>query len=160
MQKSECGFGGGFKRVPVGAHGFKQAKRADDIGLNKFLGAVNGSIHVGLGGKVNDGANGMASEQFADQFAVGNIAVHKSVRGVRGKRVEIVGVAGVGERVKINHGFIAVGEPILNEITADEARAAGDKYGHGCEGSRGGRPLVTRNVRDFDNLPGVVVLGY
>ena len=33
MQKSECGFGGGFKRVPVGAHGFKQAKCADDIGL-------------------------------------------------------------------------------------------------------------------------------
>ena len=57
---------------------------------------------------------------------------------MRGKRVEIVGVAGVGERVKINHGFIAVGEPILNEIAADEARAAGDKYGHGCKGSRGG----------------------
>ena len=49
-----------------------------------------------------------------------------------------VPVAGVGERVKINDGFIAVGEPILNEIAADEARAAGDKYGHGCKGSRGG----------------------
>ena len=73
----------------------------------------------------------MASEQFADQFAVGNIAVHKGVRGMRGKRVEIVGVAGVSERVKIDHGFIAGGEPILNEIASDEARAAGDKYGHG-----------------------------
>ena len=93
-----------------------------------------------LRGEVNDGANGVASEQLADQFAVGNVAVHKGVRGVRGKRVEIVGVAGVGERVKINDGFIAVGEPILNEITADEARAAGDKYGHGCKGSRGGAP--------------------
>ena len=93
-----------------------------------------------LRGEVNDGANGVASEQLADQFAVGNVAVHKGVRGVRGKRVEIVGVAGVGERVKIDHGFIAVGEPILNEITADEARAAGDKYGHGCKGSRGGAP--------------------
>ena len=160
MQKSECGFGGWFKRVPVSAHGFKQAKCADNVGLNKFFGAVNGAVYMGLRGEVNDGANGVASEQFADQFAVGNVAVHKSVRGVRGKRVEIVGVAGVGERVQIDHGFIAVGEPILNEIAADEARAAGDKYGHGCEGSRGGRPLVTRNVRDFDNLPGVVVLGY
>ena len=27
-------------------------------------------------------------------------------------------------------------------------------------GARHARPLVTRNVRDFDNLPGVVVLGY
>jgi len=26
--------------------------------------------------------------------------------------------------------------------------------------ARHARPLVTRNVRDFDNLPGVVVLGY
>ena len=93
-----------------------------------------------LRGEVNDGANGVAGEQFADQFAVSNVAVHKGVRGVRGKSVEIVGVAGVGERVKINHGFIAVGEPILNEIAADEARAAGDKYGHGCKGSRGGAP--------------------
>ena len=96
---------------------------------------------MGLRGEVNDGANGVASEQLADQFAVGNVAVHKSVRGVRGvrgKRAEIVGVAGVGERVKIDHGFIAGGELILNEITADEARAAGDKYGHGCKGSRGG----------------------
>ena len=115
---------------------------------------------MGLRGEVNDGANGVASEQLADQFAVGNVAVHKSVRGVRGKRVEIVGVACVGERVKIDHGFIAVGEPILNEITADETCAAGDKYGHGCKGSRGGRLLVSHNVRDFANLTGVVVLGY
>ena len=34
------------------------------------------------------------------------------------------------------------GEPILNEITADEARAAGDKYGHGCKGSSRGRLLA------------------
>ena len=138
MQKSECGFGGGFKRVPVGAHGFKQAKCADYVGLNKFFGAVTGAVYMGLRGEVNNGANGVASEQFADKFVVGNVAVHKSVRGVRGKRAEIVGVAGVGERVKIDHGFIAGGELILNEITADEARAAGDKYGHGCKGSRGG----------------------
>ncbi len=98
---------------------------------------------MGLRGEVNDGANGVASEQLADQFAVGNVAVHKGVRGVRGKRIEIVGVAGVGERVKINDGFIAVGEPILNEIAADESCAAGDKYGHGCKGSRGGRVLGT-----------------
>ena len=26
--------------------------------------------------------------------------------------------------------------------------------------ARHARPLVTRNVRNFDNLPGVVVLGY
>lgn len=27
-------------------------------------------------------------------------------------------------------------------------------------GARHARPLVMRNVRDFDNLPGVAVLGY
>ncbi len=66
MQKSECGFGGGFKRVPVGAHGFKQAKCADNVGLNKFFGAVNGAVYMGLRGEVNDGANAVAREQFAD----------------------------------------------------------------------------------------------
>ena len=83
-----------------------------------------------LRGEVNDGANAVASEQFADKFTVGNVAVHKGVRGVRGKRVEIVGVTGVGKCIKINDSLIAVGEPILNEIAADEARAAGDKYDH------------------------------
>lgn len=131
----------------MGAHGLKQAKCADNVGLNKFFGAVNGAVYMGLRGEVNDGANGVASEEFADKFAVGNVAMHKGVRGVRGKRVEIVGVAGVGERVKIDHGFIAGGEPILNEITANEARAAGDKYGHGGKGSRGGRMLATCWVR-------------
>jgi predicted nucleic acid-binding protein len=27
-------------------------------------------------------------------------------------------------------------------------------------GARHARPLVTRNARDFDNLPGLIVLGY
>ena len=46
---------------------------------------------------------------------------------------------GVGERINIDDWFITVGELIPNEIAADKARAAGDKYGHGCKGIRGRR---------------------
>ncbi len=58
---------------------------------------------------------------------------------MRGKRVAIVGVAGVGERINIDDGFITVGELIPNKIAADETLAAGDNYGHGCKSIRIGR---------------------
>ncbi len=46
---------------------------------------------------------------------------------------------GVYERINIDDWFITVGELIPNEIGADKARAAGDKYGHMCKSRRGGR---------------------
>ena len=46
---------------------------------------------------------------------------------------------GVGERINIEDWFSTVGELIPNEIGADKARAAGDKYGHMCKSRRGGR---------------------
>ena len=49
----------------------------------------------------------------------------------------------------------------LSRQTRAEGRAISDNdLWIAATAARHARPLVTRNVRDFDNLPGVVVLGY
>ena len=40
--------------LPVGSCGFEQHKGADNIGLNKFTGAANGSVDMTFGGKVHN----------------------------------------------------------------------------------------------------------
>ena len=42
--------------VPVGAGGFEEVEGADDVGLDELGGAMDRAIHMGLGGKVDDGA--------------------------------------------------------------------------------------------------------
>ena len=78
---------------------------------------------MGLRGEVNDGANGVTSEQFADQFAVGNVAVHKSVRGVRGKRVEIVWVViEIDSLMRTYHANYLLIESEIETVIEEELR--------------------------------------
>ena len=56
VQEAKAGFGFAFQPTPVGAHGFQQAKGADNVGLDEVFGAVDGAVHVAFGGEVDDGA--------------------------------------------------------------------------------------------------------
>ena len=54
MQEAEGGLVGFWQIIPVTTHRFKQVKGADDVGLNEVTRAMNGTIDVAFGGKVND----------------------------------------------------------------------------------------------------------
>ena len=62
MEEAEGFLGTIIQPIPVGAGGLEEVKGADDVGLNELGGAVDGAIHMGLGGEVHDGTRLMLGE--------------------------------------------------------------------------------------------------
>jgi len=52
------------------------------------------------------------------------------VTRIASQALKVFGVASVGEFVEGDDGFVALSQPVEDEIGADEAGAACDEYGH------------------------------
>ena len=113
--------------TPVGAHGFEQAEGADDVGLDEVFRAVDAAVDVRFGGKIDDGAGLVLGEQLGDEVEVADVALDEDVARVALERGEVLEVAGVGQRVEVDDGLVGMGQPVEDEIAADEAGAAGDE---------------------------------
>src|SRR5271167_2458939 len=57
----------------------QQAECAVHIGANEIVGAVDGAVHVTLGGEMDNGARTATFQEIADQFSVGDISVYEAV---------------------------------------------------------------------------------
>ena len=57
----------------------KQCVGADDVGLDKLAGAVDGAIHMRLGGKVHDGIGLMLVKNAFYFLRITDINVFKSI---------------------------------------------------------------------------------
>lgn len=79
---------------------------------------------MGLGGKVDDGARLMLSQQALDQGGISNVALHKNMARITLQGRQILQVTGIGQLVEVDHGFIRMRQPVEHKIGADEARAA------------------------------------
>ncbi|MCY1178869.1 hypothetical protein D9M73_192420 [compost metagenome] len=110
--------------TPVGAYGFQQAEGADDVGFDEVFRAVDRAIDVGLGGEVDDGAWLVLLEQTCDQLSVADVAVHEDVALVALQAAQGLQVACVGEFVEVDHGLVRAGQPVQDEVGADETCAA------------------------------------
>jgi hypothetical protein len=84
-------------------------------------------IDMRLGGKIDDRPRPVPCQQLRHDCAIADVAAHEFVPGIMGKRSEIAEVAGVGEQVEIEDRLALCGEPIQDEVGADEAGAAGDE---------------------------------
>ena len=104
---------------------------------------MDAAIDVALGGEVEDRARPMGREQALDQRAVADVAAHEDVARIGVERLQVLGVAGVGERVQVDDRLVAPGEPVEDEVGADEAGAAGDQD-HGSSGRKGVQKLNAR----------------
>ncbi|MNN40895.1 hypothetical protein D3C81_1549860 [compost metagenome] len=82
------------------------------------------AVDVGLGSEVDDGAWLVLLEQTCDQFSVADIAVHKDVALVALQAAQGLQVACVGEFVEVDHGLVRAGQPVQDEVGADETCAA------------------------------------
>src|SRR5690606_17607866 len=58
---------------------------------------------------------------------VADIALHEDVARIALQRAQVLQIAGIGQQIQIEYGLIALGQPVENEIAADEAGTAGDK---------------------------------
>ena len=94
---------------------------------------MDAAVDVALGGKVHDGAWAVLCQQAVNQRAVADVAMDEGVARVAVQAGQVLAVAGVGQRVQGDDGLCAGvgrGQPVENEVAADEAGTAGDEEGH------------------------------
>jgi hypothetical protein len=109
----------------VAQGGVEQYLRPHDIGLDKHLGFHNAAVDVGFGGEVDHHIH--AAHQLVNEFAILNSPLHELVPGVVHHFLQIVQAARIRQGVQVNHLVVRVFlQDVLNEVGADEARAAGD----------------------------------
>jgi hypothetical protein len=138
------------QRGDVRAHRLEQLERADDVGLDERVGAVDRAVDVRLGREVHDRARLVLAKQAHDRRAVADVAAHERVARVAAQRREVAEVARVGELVEVQHRLAGRGDPVEDEVGADEAGAAGDEdHGSGTLACAAGGETVGSGGRDF-----------
>jgi len=99
-----------------------------DVGAHEDVGAVDAAVHVGLGGEVDDLGGMILGKHGLHGGAVGDVGLHEGVAGVACDLFDIVGVAGIRQRVKVDEMDVGILLHLLEDKAgADEAAAAGDK---------------------------------
>ena len=120
---------------PVRARRFEQVERSLHIGADELGRTVDAAVDVALGREMDDGARPMGREKAVEQRPVADVAADEHMALVAVERRQVLGVAGVGEGVEVEHRLVADRQPIEDEVRADEAGAAGDEDHSRC--SRG-----------------------
>ena len=72
--------------APVLARGFEQDAGADNVGVDEFSGAIDGTVDVRLGREVHDRLGLILTEQLSDRHMIADIAALEMVVGVIGDR--------------------------------------------------------------------------
>lgn len=119
-------------RLPVGAAGFEEVEGAVDVGGDEVSRAGDAAIDVAFRREVDDVGDVMLTDDAEDFVFVPQIDFFKNVARVGAvDAFEIFEAASIGEAVEIDHLRHAwVADDMVNEIGADEARAAGDEKVH------------------------------
>lgn len=102
VEETKRAFPGLRELGPVGLHAVEQAEGADDVGLEKGLGGIDGTVDVGLGGEIRDGVDLVLGEELGHEGGVADIAVGEDVARVGCEVGQIGGIAGVSEGVEVD----------------------------------------------------------
>jgi hypothetical protein len=113
--------------------GVDEGVGADDVGAHELGAAVDGPVHMGLGGEVDHLV--VLGHELADEVGVADVALHEREARVLADLVEVGGVAGVRELVEDGDRDVlraVLAEDGAHVVGADEAGAAGheDLGGH------------------------------
>ena len=115
------------QRLPMGAHGFEQREGALDVGADEGAGAVDAAVDMALGGEVHHRARPVLGQQPVEQRPVADVAAHEHMPRIAVQRRQVAEVAGVGQRVEVEHRLVALREPVEHEVGTDETGAASDE---------------------------------
>ncbi len=130
MQEAERGLRVGGERAPIGARCLEQLEGTHHVGLHEGRGAVDRAVDVALGCEVHDRARLVGREQALEGARVGDVAAHEDVARIARERGEVREVARIGELVEVHHRLAFRGDPVEDEIGADEPGTAGHEDGH------------------------------
>ena len=74
--------------------------------------------------EMNHRTHPVLGQQPFEQLGIGNVALQENVPRIAIQGRQILQVAGIGEFVQIHHRLVAAGQPVQNEIAANETGAA------------------------------------
>jgi len=96
---------------------FQEHAGPHHVGVGERPGAEDGAVNVGLSGKVDHGLYGMLLKHPGHDVLISDVAPDKAVALVVTHPFEIVRVAGIGDRVKIDEHAVRIGAAhVMNEI--------------------------------------------
>jgi hypothetical protein len=93
----------------------------------KFIWRRDGSIHMTLGGKVDDRPRMEPVQQLCHKLTVTDITLYKNVARVFGQWLQILQVASVGQFVQVDNGIFAGLKPGVYEIGPDKSGPSGNQ---------------------------------
>ena len=111
----------------IGADSFEQAEGADNVGLDEIFRPVDGAVDMRFCSEVDHRAWLMFCQQAGQQIGIGNAAMDEHMASITGQASQILQIAGIGQGIEIEHRFIALRQPVENEIAANKTSTAGDK---------------------------------
>ena len=80
--------------------------------------------------KIQYGPGLVPCQQRRYQGAVPDVTLHKNMVFMVFDRIEIAQITGISQFVQVDHGFVAVGQPVKDKIAANKAGAAGHENCH------------------------------
>src|SRR5690606_16771539 len=128
MQEAKAVFLGAFQCIPVATCRLKQCKGTHDVRLDKILRAMDRTIHMAFGGKVENSPRVVACKNIINQRAVSDITPDEYVSWIALKAGEVFLIPGIRKLIKVDNRLIMVPQPIEYKIAANKTGAAGDKY--------------------------------
>ncbi len=131
VQEAEAVLGGAGEFLEVTAGGLEHREGADDVGLDEGAGAVDRTVDMALGGEMHDPVRLELRKEPANGGGVTDVGLGETIAGIGLKVVERVPVAGVSQRIHIEHRVLRGGDEQADKVAADEAGAAGDQDVHG-----------------------------
>ncbi len=91
----------------------------------KSVGAVDGTVDMALGREIDHRARTVCGEQIAHRGGIADVArARRCSRGSSFERGKVFQVARIGQLVQIDHGLVALRQPIQHEVRTDETRTA------------------------------------
>ena len=91
-------------------------------------------------GEVQHRARSMRLQQGTHRVAVGDVLLRQDGTAALQRRRDRRRVAGVGQLVEHDHALVVCREPVMDEVAADEAGAAGDEDHEICHAGAGRHP--------------------
>jgi hypothetical protein len=118
---------------------FQECIHSVDVAVyESILAVMDAPVNVRLGGEVDEVIWAVFFKNGADFFQVSDVTANEFISPIAADIAQIVGVAGVGELIKIHDppGRMLF-KRLSDKVAADKSASAGDKDGffifcHGC----------------------------
>jgi len=125
MQEAEVPLGGIVQLAPVFACTPKQIGGSHNVGHDEVHRAVDRTVDMALGSKINDRIRTIFLHQVSHHYLVSNITMDEDMTVIMHDILESGQVASVSQQIEIDDTNILLREEHADEITADKAGATG-----------------------------------